>query len=60
MATDRVHIVWDNSNIFVSGKKLCDKREYKPGPFRIHFEHLIDLAADGRSIEQVFCGHLEK
>ncbi len=55
MATDRVHIVWDNSNIFVSGKKLCDRQEYKPGPFRIHFQHLIDLAADGRPIEQVFC-----
>lgn len=52
---DRVHIVWDNSNIFVSGRSVCDKLEYKPGKFRIHFEHLIDLAADGRAIEQVFC-----
>lgn len=70
--TDRVHVLWDNSNIFVSGRSVCDKLERKPGGFRIHFEHLIDLAADSRPIEQVFCvgsvppptdsvwGHIEK
>lgn len=52
---DRVHIIWDNSNIFVSGRSVCDKLEYRPGPFRIHFQHLIDLAAAERPIEQVFC-----
>lgn len=55
MAVDRVHIIWDNSNIFVSGRAVCDKLEYKPGGFRINFKNLIDLAADGRQIEQVFC-----
>lgn len=53
--TDRVHILWDNSNIFVSGRAVCDKLEYKPKGFRINFEQLIDLAADRRPIEQVFC-----
>lgn len=70
---DRVHIIWDNSNIFVSGRSVCDKLEYnKSGGFRINFENLIDLAADSRPIEQVFCvgsvppptdsvwGHIEK
>jgi len=69
---DRVHIIWDNSNIFISGRSVCDRLEYKPAGFRIHFESLIDLAADGRPIEQVFCvgsvppptdsvwGHIEK
>jgi hypothetical protein len=52
---EKVHIVWDNSNIFVSGRSVCDKIEYKSGGFRIYFENLIDLAADGRLIEQVFC-----
>lgn len=52
---DRVHIVWDNSNIFLSGRSACDKLEHKGSDFRINFEHLIDLAADGRPIEQVFC-----
>jgi len=70
--TDRVHIIWDNSNIFISGRSVCDKVEYKPDGFRINFENLIDLAADGREIEHVFCvgsvppptdsvwGHIEK
>jgi hypothetical protein len=54
--SDRVHIIWDNSNIFVSGRSVCDKLEYnKGGQFRIKFENLIDLAADNRPVEQVFC-----
>lgn len=69
---NKVHIIWDNSNIFISGKNVCDKNEYKSGCFRINFENLIDLAADGRPVEQVFCvgsvppptdsvwGHIEK
>ncbi|MFN7322528.1 MAG: NYN domain-containing protein, partial [Methylobacterium sp.] len=51
-----VHIIWDNSNIFLSGRSYCDEKEYNMGAcFRIYFENLIDLAADGRPIEQVFC-----
>ena len=53
--TNRVHIIWDNSNIFISGRSVSDKLEYKPNDFRINFESLIDLAADNRPIEQVFC-----
>lgn len=72
MADNRVHIIWDNSNIFISGKDVCGKVEYKENAFRISFENLIDLAADNRPIEQVFCvgsvppptdsvwGHIEK
>lgn len=52
---NKVHIIWDNSNIFVSGRSVCDKIEYKPEVFRIYFKGLIDLAADNRPIEQVFC-----
>ena len=36
--SDRVHIIWDNSNIFISGRAVCDKLEYKPAGFRICFE----------------------
>ena len=69
---NRVHIIWDNSNIFLSGKSVCDRLEYRPGDFRIYFENLIDLAADSRPLEQFFCvgsvppptnsvwGHIEK
>ena len=68
----KVHIIWDNSNIFLSGKSHCAGLEQKEHSFRICFEHLIDLAADGRPVEQVFCvgsvppptdsvwGHIEK
>lgn len=52
---NRVHIIWDNSNIFLSGKDYCRKKEWKEASFRICFENLIDLAADGRQVEQVFC-----
>ncbi len=54
MPTDRVHIIWDNSNIFVSGKRVADRLEYKKQEFRIHFKNLIDLSAANRKIEQVF------
>ncbi|CAP56773.1 NYN domain-containing protein [Gluconacetobacter diazotrophicus] len=52
---DRVHIIWDNSNIFHSGRSTGDILERRTDGFRIYFENLIDLAADGRPIEQVFC-----
>ncbi len=55
MANDRVHIIWDNSNIFICGRAVCDKLEYRAGHFRINFEALVDLAANNRPIEQVFC-----
>lgn len=55
IVANRVHIIWDNSNIYISGRSVCDKLEYKSTGFRIQFEHLIDLAACGRPIEQVFC-----
>lgn len=55
MARNRVHIIWDNSNIFVSGRSTCAKVEHKESEFRVHFESLVDLAANGRDIYQVFC-----
>jgi hypothetical protein len=40
----------------LSGKSYCqDNERGKDGAFRIYFENLIDLAADARPIEQVFC-----
>lgn len=52
---DRIHILWDNSNIFLSGRRTGEELEQKTEGFRIQFENLIDLAADNRPIEQVFC-----
>ncbi|GAB3440683.1 NYN domain-containing protein [Insolitispirillum peregrinum] len=56
MPIERTHIIWDNSNIFISGKHACGRLEGgKEGAFRINFESLVDLAANNRPIEQVFC-----
>lgn len=45
-----VHLIWDNSNIFLSGKDTCEQRE--PGvinyAFRIDFRNLYDLAINAR------------
>ncbi|MBK1634881.1 NYN domain-containing protein [Rhodovulum adriaticum] len=51
----KVHIIWDNSNILWSGRDYCKRREWREAQFRIYFPNLIDLAADGRPVEQVFC-----
>lgn len=54
--TNRVHMIWDNSNIFHSGQRVCGENEpMHEQEFRIYFKHLIDLAADNRPVEQVFC-----
>lgn len=55
MSEDKTHIIWDNSNIFISGRSVCDSLERKQGAFRINFEALVDLAANNRPVEQVFC-----
>lgn len=51
---NRVHIVWDNSNIFWAGKRLCERIEGSSDAFNIHCEKLLKLAAAGRPIEQVY------
>jgi hypothetical protein len=72
MMNDRVHVIWDNSNIFISGRAVGDKLEHRTNGFRINFENIIDLAVNDRQLEQVFCvgsippptdavwGHIEK
>lgn len=48
----KAFIFYDNSNIFVSGREIAGYMEGvdAPGPFRIHLESLIALAAGGRDI----------
>ena len=44
---NKVYIIWDNSNIFHSGQRVCsDNEPMHEGEFRVYFKHLIDLAAD--------------
>lgn len=50
----RVHIFWDNSNIFIGARDTCKSREgeLRSGDVRIDFQALLAFAADGRVIEQ--------
>ncbi len=52
-----VSIFWDNSNIWLVGKRVCSQTE--PGDeyaFRIDFERLLDFALNGRSLDYAFVG----
>jgi hypothetical protein len=55
--TDKVHVFWDNSNIFISAKYVCIKREsyYEEQNIRIEFENLYSLATANRQTEKAIC-----
>lgn len=52
-----VYVFWDNSNVFISSKKVAGELEgvYGPTHVRIEFEHLFLLATGGRCIESAVC-----
>jgi len=48
-------IFWDNSNIWLVGRRVCAARE--PGDenaFRVHFAKLLDFVIDGRPVDYSF------
>jgi hypothetical protein len=54
-----VHIFWDHSNIFHSAQDACDCPKKDTGferghrwDARVHFQHLFDFAAAGRTVER--------
>ncbi|TCD46809.1 NYN domain-containing protein [Chlorobium sp. N1] len=50
-----INIFWDNSNIWLVGRGLCEKKEpHDEQAFRIHFEHLFDFAANKRAVDYAF------
>jgi len=52
-----INIFWDNSNIWLVGRSVCEIRE--PGDenqFRIHFARLFEFAVDGRAVDYAFLG----
>jgi hypothetical protein len=52
-----LNIFWDNSNIWLVGRKVCQVRE--PGDelaFRIHFAHLLDFVVATRSVRNAVVG----
>lgn len=54
---DKVHIFWDNSNIFIPAKFAATKREkgFADTAVRIQFDNLITLARAGRDLVSAMC-----
>lgn len=54
---DRVHVFWDNSNIFIPARTVAAEREGigAHGGVRLHFGHLLDLAVAGRELRGGVC-----
>lgn len=52
-----ISIYWDNSNIFVEGRRFADREDglLSGSDFRIHFENLYRLAAAGRPVARAVC-----
>ncbi len=53
MAEPRVFIFWDNSNIYISGQQVGDRKEglFAHKTFRIDFDHLFHLAHADRPVD---------
>jgi len=52
-----LNVFWDNSNIWLVGRGVCEQRE--PGDessFRIHFGNLLDFVLQGRPASYAFVG----
>lgn len=52
-----LNIFWDNSNIWLVGRKVCAQSE--PGhemAFRVHFKNLYQLIVAGRQVDYAFVG----
>ena len=52
-----VHIFWDNSNIFHGAQHVAEDREGFQARrlVRLHFDHLLTLAAAARPVAQAVC-----
>lgn len=52
-----LNIFWDNSNIWLVGRRVCQVRE--PGDesaFRIHFGNLLDFVVNNRAVRDALVG----
>ena len=54
---DKIHVFWDNSNIFIPAKFVATKREkgFADSAVRIQFENLVTLARAGRKLVSAMC-----
>jgi NYN domain len=53
----KVHVFWDNSNIFIEGQRYAEQKEGHAfsGALRIHFDNLFRLATAGRKVGAGVC-----
>jgi hypothetical protein len=52
-----IHIFWDNSNIWLVGRNVCQQKEPSDqNSFRIHFSNLFDFVVDNRKVDYAFVG----
>jgi hypothetical protein len=53
----KVHIFWDNSNVFVPAQYVASRRDglYAAPRLRIHFDNLLRLAHAGRHVASAVC-----
>ncbi|MDP1632506.1 MAG: NYN domain-containing protein [Caulobacter sp.] len=51
----RVHVFWDNSNIFIGAQVALQKRNMRSSGIRIEFENLLKLAIAGRRLASGHC-----
>ncbi len=50
-------VFWDNSNIWLVGRGICQQREPRDASaFRIHFANLFDFVLAGRDLDYAFVG----
>lgn len=56
MASPRVYLFVDNSNIFIAAKSVAETREGRAArdAVRLHFENLLELAYAGREIAKAY------
>lgn len=55
--TQSICLFWDNSNIFHSAQRECEKREgamQRPS-LRVQFDHLFRVATVGRQVTRAYC-----
>jgi hypothetical protein len=54
---DKVHVFWDNSNIFIPAKFTATKRErgFADTSIRIQFDNLVRLTRAGRELVSAMC-----
>ena len=54
---DRVHIFWDNSNIFIGSKYAAQRREagFAWQNVRVQFDNVLALARGGRTLTAAIC-----